>query len=67
MSLENGAMNPYVYDIFLWMFTIIVDLFFREIHPRGSWKIPKKEPVLFVAAPHANQVRLHSSVSLWQF
>ena len=43
------------YDIFLWLFTIVVDLFFREIHPRSSWRIPRKGPVIFVAAPHANQ------------
>ncbi|KAL1588769.1 hypothetical protein WHR41_02575 [Cladosporium halotolerans] len=44
-----------VYDIFLWVFTIVVDLFFREIHPRSTWRIPRKGPILFVAAPHANQ------------
>ncbi|KAF2812271.1 uncharacterized protein BDZ99DRAFT_507603 [Mytilinidion resinicola] len=50
-----GYMNPYVYDAFLWVFSILVDLFFREVHPRSSWKIPKEGPVLFVCAPHANQ------------
>jgi glycerol-3-phosphate O-acyltransferase / dihydroxyacetone phosphate acyltransferase len=50
-----AQMNKLTYDIVLWVFTIIVDLFFREIHPRGSWKIPRTGPVLFVAAPHANQ------------
>lgn len=49
------AANGLVYDIFLWVFTVVVDLFFREIHPRSSWRIPKKGPVIFVAAPHANQ------------
>ncbi|KAK5113837.1 hypothetical protein LTR62_003221 [Meristemomyces frigidus] len=44
-----------IYDIFLWVFNIVVDLFFREIHPRSTWKIPKNGPVIFVAAPHANQ------------
>jgi glycerol-3-phosphate O-acyltransferase/dihydroxyacetone phosphate acyltransferase len=48
-------MNNFVYDVFLWVFSIIVDLFFREVHPRSSWKIPRKGPVIFVAAPHANQ------------
>ncbi|KAK4502991.1 hypothetical protein PRZ48_006418 [Zasmidium cellare] len=51
----KNTTNNLVYDIFLWVFTIIVDLFFREIHPRSSWRIPKKGPVIFVAAPHANQ------------
>ena len=49
-------MSPFIYDLVLWLFSIVVDLFFREIHPRSSWKIPKKGPVIFVAAPHANQV-----------
>jgi glycerol-3-phosphate O-acyltransferase/dihydroxyacetone phosphate acyltransferase len=44
-----------IYDFFLWLWTIIVDLFFREIHPRTSYRIPRNDPVIFVAAPHANQ------------
>ncbi|MCJ1341192.1 hypothetical protein MMC09_006488 [Bachmanniomyces sp. S44760] len=52
---QFAPMIPWVYDLVLWIFSIIVDLFFREVHPRGSWKIPRKGPVLFVAAPHANQ------------
>jgi len=43
------------YDTFLWIFSIIVELFFREIHPRSTWRVPKKGPVIIVAAPHANQ------------
>ena len=52
-----AAMNKYVYDAFLWTFSILVELFFREVHPRSSWKVPKEGPVIFVCAPHANQVR----------
>lgn len=55
-SRELAPMIPWVYDLMLWTFSILVDLFFREVHPRGSWKIPRRGPVLFVAAPHANQV-----------
>lgn len=55
---EYKGMNVWAYDLLLWILSVIVDLFFREIHPRSSWKIPKKGPVLFVAAPHANQARL---------
>jgi glycerol-3-phosphate O-acyltransferase/dihydroxyacetone phosphate acyltransferase len=51
-----APMNNFVYDLFLWIFSIVVELFFREIHPRSSWKVPRKGPVIFVAAPHANQV-----------
>ena len=44
------------YDLFLYVLGNLVDLFFREVVPRGSWKVPQSGPVLFVAAPHANQV-----------
>jgi glycerol-3-phosphate O-acyltransferase/dihydroxyacetone phosphate acyltransferase len=54
-SGDTRGMNPYVYDIVLWFFSLLLDLFFREVHPRSSWKIPKTGPVIFVAAPHANQ------------
>lgn len=50
-----APMNNFVYDILLWTFSILVDLFFREVHPRSSWKVPRTGPVIFVAAPHANQ------------
>jgi 1-acyl-sn-glycerol-3-phosphate acyltransferase len=53
---ELYPMNNWTYDIALWMISSVVDLFFREVHPRGSWKIPRRGPVIFVAAPHANQV-----------
>ena len=56
-------MNKFVYDLLLWTFSILVDLFFREVHPRSSWKIPRKGPVIFVAAPHANQVSATQSIS----
>lgn len=51
----KNTTNDLVYDLFLWIFNVVIDLFFREIHPRSSWRIPKKGPVIFVAAPHANQ------------
>lgn len=54
--LEKNPMTNWIYDFFLWIFSIVIDLFFREIHPRGSWKVPRKGPVILVAAPHANQV-----------
>jgi glycerol-3-phosphate O-acyltransferase/dihydroxyacetone phosphate acyltransferase len=55
-----AVMNKYVYDAFLWVFSIFVELFFREVHPRSSWKVPKEGPVIFVCAPHANQVGMIS-------
>lgn len=50
MSLTN-----FTYDIILWMMTVLLDLFFREVRTRGSFRIPKKGALIFVAAPHANQ------------
>jgi len=47
----------WLYDLVLWSFSVLIDLFFREVHPRGSWKIPRRGPIIIVAAPHANQVR----------
>ncbi|KAI1337037.1 hypothetical protein F5Y15DRAFT_408313 [Xylariaceae sp. FL0016] len=52
---ELYPMTAWKYDAFLHTFSVLTDLFFREIHPRGSWRVPKKGPILFVAAPHANQ------------
>ncbi|KAL6717596.1 Glycerol-3-phosphate/dihydroxyacetone phosphate acyltransferase [Lecanora helva] len=52
---ELIPMVNWVYDLILWGMSVLVDLFFREVHPRGSWKIPRRGPVIFVAAPHANQ------------
>ncbi|KAI0011533.1 Sucrase/ferredoxin-like-domain-containing protein [Xylariaceae sp. FL0662B] len=48
-------MTEWKYDAFLHTFSVLVDLFFREVHPRGAWRVPRNGPVLFVAAPHANQ------------
>ncbi|KAL8724949.1 MAG: hypothetical protein Q9181_006600 [Wetmoreana brouardii] len=52
---DPAPMVDWIYDLMLWLFSILVDLFFREVHPRGSWKIPRRGPIIFVAAPHANQ------------
>ena len=40
--------------VYFWRFA--ANIFFREIRPRGAWNIPKEGPVIFVAAPHHNQV-----------
>jgi len=52
----NQLQRPWLYDLVLWALSILIDLFFREVHPRGAWKVPKTGPVILVAAPHANQV-----------
>lgn len=43
------------YDVWLYIFAICFNNFFREIRPRGAFRLPKSGPVIFVAAPHANQ------------
>ncbi|KAL0086234.1 hypothetical protein J3Q64DRAFT_1658671, partial [Phycomyces blakesleeanus] len=48
-------MSKASYDIALWLFNLMIDIFFREVRPRGSHKIPQQGPVIFVVAPHANQ------------
>ncbi|KAI1295154.1 hypothetical protein EDD11_007960 [Mortierella claussenii] len=48
-------MGLQIYDFVSFFFTILLDIFFREIRPRGAHKVPKQGPVIFVAAPHANQ------------
>lgn len=53
---ELYPMSDWKYDAFLHTFSVLVDLFFREVHPRGAWRVPRSGPVLFIAAPHANQV-----------
>lgn len=55
-SKELYPMSNWKYDSFLWTMSILVELFFREVHPRGGWKVPRNGPILFVAGPHANQV-----------
>lgn len=52
---EAPAYRKFVYDVFLWLLSNIFDCFFREIRSRGRYKIPTQGPVIFVAAPHANQ------------
>jgi len=56
---DSIPMVNWVYDLMLWVMSVLIDLFFREVHPRGSWRVPRRGPVLFVAAPHANQVGFH--------
>ena len=57
---ELYPMVNWKYDMFLYTVGNIVDMFFREVVPRGAWRVPQTGPVLFVAAPHANQVSCSS-------
>lgn len=47
--------HSWTYDVVVWLFLKIFHLFFREIRSRGAFRIPTEGPVIFVAAPHANQ------------
>ncbi|KAJ3864169.1 hypothetical protein EV359DRAFT_73195 [Lentinula novae-zelandiae] len=44
------------YDVSMFFWKLIVNIFFREIRPRGAFNIPSDGPVIFVGAPHANQM-----------
>ncbi|ETN43246.1 uncharacterized protein HMPREF1541_02405 [Cyphellophora europaea CBS 101466] len=52
---KSRRLIPWVYDLVVWSLSVLIELYFREVHPRGAWKIPRVGPVIFVAAPHANQ------------
>ncbi|WVN85662.1 uncharacterized protein L203_100811 [Cryptococcus depauperatus CBS 7841] len=43
------------YDLVLLFWRIVINIFFREIRPRGAFNIPREGPVLFICGPHANQ------------
>ncbi|KAI9206208.1 glycerol-3-phosphate O-acyltransferase [Polychytrium aggregatum] len=43
------------YDLVVFMFTVFLNIFFREVKLRGVQNIPKSGPVIFVIAPHHNQ------------
>lgn len=52
---EPSSYAKMFYDFTLWLLWNIFQCFFREIRSRGGFKVPKDGPVIFVAAPHANQ------------
>lgn len=54
--MERFYASSFSYTIFLLIWTNVVNTFFREIRPRGASNIPRSGPVIFVAAPHHNQV-----------
>lgn len=53
--MATGWLHNLTYDIALWIFILVLEIFFREIRPRGAHRVPKQGPVIFVVAPHANQ------------
>jgi glycerol-3-phosphate O-acyltransferase/dihydroxyacetone phosphate acyltransferase len=53
--LVRARLVPWIYDLLLQVFSACLDIFFREVYPRSTWRIPKRGAVIVVAAPHANQ------------
>ncbi|KAG0669515.1 hypothetical protein C6P45_003747 [Maudiozyma exigua] len=52
---EPPTTRKMFYDFMLWLLWNIFECFFREIKSRGGYRMPKDGPIIFVAAPHANQ------------
>ena len=54
-----------VTELALLFWHMITRVFFREIRLRGAFNIPRDGPVIFVGAPHSNQVRvIHTNAVL---
>jgi glycerol-3-phosphate O-acyltransferase/dihydroxyacetone phosphate acyltransferase len=53
-SFEDKLRN-FLYDAIIFFFNIVINIFFRDVQTRGQHYVPKTGPVIFVAAPHANQ------------
>lgn len=45
-----------LYDAAMLFWRTVTQIFFREVRPRGAFHIPRDGPVIFVGAPHNNQV-----------
>jgi len=54
-SKVQAASSTLAYDLAILFFRGIINIFFREVRPRGSFNIPRDGPVIFVGAPHSNQ------------
>jgi len=51
----DGRFQRLAYDLFLVFWRVVINIFFREIRPRGAFHIPREGPLILVAAPHHNQ------------
>ncbi|KAJ1549790.1 hypothetical protein HK405_002299, partial [Cladochytrium tenue] len=49
---DHGSVS---YRAVLRLFTFSLDVFYREVRARGTFKVPRHGPVIFVIAPHASQ------------
>ena len=55
---RNELKKSFTYDAAMLFWRTITQIFFREVRPRGAFHIPREGPVIFVGAPHNNQVWL---------
>ncbi|KAH3685769.1 hypothetical protein WICPIJ_003259 [Wickerhamomyces pijperi] len=53
--VEPSFFTKLAYDLTVFFLSFVFNCFFREIRPRGAFRIPQQGPVIFVAGPHANQ------------
>ncbi|WFD32517.1 hypothetical protein MSPP1_003565 [Malassezia sp. CBS 17886] len=70
LHLRGALATDTAFDLVLLFARTLSNVFFREIQPRSSWRIPRTGPIIFVGAPHHNQfldplllaseVRMHS-------
>jgi 1-acyl-sn-glycerol-3-phosphate acyltransferase len=56
--------SDFTYECALLFWKTVCNIFFRETRPRGAYNIPREGPVILVAAPHSNQVRLLYDLTL---
>jgi len=54
--LTYSSQQDMSYDAAMLFWRTVTQIFFREIRPRGAFNIPRDGPVIFVGAPHNNQV-----------
>ena len=57
MAICQSHAHPVsAYNLIVWVLSIILRLFYKEISTSGLSKVPTVGPTLFVAAPHSNDV-----------
>lgn len=56
-SLQNAptVKRDLRYEVAMFLWRTVMNIFFREIRPRGAFHIPRDGPVIFTVAPHHNQ------------
>ena len=47
----NQRLSPWLYDLVLWLLSLLIDLFFREVHPRGRMEGPEERTYYLCCSP----------------